>query len=139
MSILNVNVDKFDEGIKKTIDKQSEGVALDILQRGIYAYPVKSTIRELASNAFDANIERETAKSILSGQSKVEDHYEVELKDGAYHSSGWDPSYYDINYLSDDNNVYIFYEDGDKRDILRIKDNGIGLGKDRLIGYFMLA
>ena len=48
MSILNVNADVFEEGIKKTIDKNSESVALDILQRGIYAYPVKSTIRELA-------------------------------------------------------------------------------------------
>lgn len=139
MSILNVNVDKFDEGIKKTIDKNSEGVALDILQRGIYAYPVKSTIRELASNAFDANIERETAKSILKGESKIEDHYDVELKDGAYHASGWDPDYYDIKYLSDDMNVYLMYDEGDKRDTLRIKDNGIGLGKDRLVGYFQLA
>jgi len=139
MSILNINENVSDNGIKKTIDIGSQNVALDILQRGIYAYPMKSTVRELASNAFDANIERDTAKKILLGIDKIEDHYDVTKIDGVYHSSGWDPDYYDVKYLSDDPNVYLFYEEGIQRDTLRIKDNGIGLGKDRLVGYFQLA
>ena len=139
MSILNIKESTIDSGIKKTIDKGSEDVALDILQRGIYAYPVKSTIRELASNAYDANIERNTAKNILNGVEKVEDHYDMEKVEGVYHASGWDPDYYNLDYLSDDNNVYLFYEEGIQKDTLRIKDNGIGLGKDRLVGYFQLA
>ncbi len=139
MSILNIKESTTDSGIKKTIDEGSKDVALDILQRGIYAYPVKSTIRELASNAYDANIERNTAKRILNGTDKVEDHYDVTKVDGVYHASGWDPDYYNLDYLSDDDNVYLFYEEGISKDTLRIKDNGIGLGKDRLVGYFQLA
>ena len=139
MSILNIKESTTDSGIKKTIDEGSKDVALDILQRGIYAYPVKSTIRELASNAYDANIERNTAKRILNGTDKVEDHYDVTKVDGVYHASGWDPDYYNLDYLSNDDNVYLFYEEGISKDTLRIKDNGIGLGKDRLVGYFQLA
>lgn len=139
MSILDIKKSVSDSGIKKTIDEGSQDVALDILQRGIYAYPVKSTVRELASNAFDANIERDTAKRILRGIDKIEDHYDVTKIDGAYHASGWDPDYYDLKHLSDDKNIYLYYEEGIQRDTLRIKDNGIGLGKDRLAGYFMLA
>ena len=139
MSILNIEKNVASSGIKKTIDKGSEEVVLGILQKGIYAYPIKSTIRELVSNAHDANIERETAKRILSGEDKIEDHYDTTLVDGVYHASGWDPDYYNLDHLSEDQNVYLYYEESPKRDILRIKDNGIGLGKDRLIGYFKLG
>lgn len=138
MSILNLKENTNEAGIKKTIDSGSQAVAMDILQRGIYAYPVKSTIRELASNAYDANSERDTARKILKGIEKVEDHYDVEKIDGIHHASGWDPDYYDVDYLSSDNNVYIFYEEGVKRDTLRIRDNGVGLGTNRLVGYFKL-
>ena len=139
MSILKTNETTYSQGIKKTIDKQSEGVALDILQRGIYAYPIKSTVRELTSNAYDANIEREVAKKILAGVDAVEDHYDVKKIDGAFHASGWDADYFKEKYLSNDDNIYLYYEEGTKKDILRIKDNGVGLGKDRLVGYFSLA
>ena len=138
MSILNLKESFSEDGIRKTIESESMDVAIDILQRGIYAYPMKSTIRELASNAYDANKEREVAKKILLGTEKVEDHYDVTKVDGIYHSSGWDPDYYDVKYLSDDPNIYLLYEEGTQKDILRIKDNGIGLGKDRLVGYFRL-
>ena len=107
MSILNVNKSTSTDGIKKTIDKDSEEVVLGILQKGIYAYPVKSTIRELVSNAYDANIERETAKKILKGEDQIKDHYDVTKVGGIYHSSGWDPDYYDLKYLSDDEKVYL--------------------------------
>jgi len=139
MSILNLEETVSEDGIKKMIDESSKNVALDILQRGIYAYPMKSTIRELASNAYDANKEREAAKKILLGIDQVEDHYDVTKIDGIYHASKWNPSYYDVNFLSDDSNVYISYEEGVQRDTLRIKDNGIGLGESRLIGFFQLA
>jgi len=139
MSILTVETSSSKSGIKKTIDKDSNDVALDILQRGIYAHPVQSTVRELASNAYDANIERNMAVAILNGSDKVEDHYDVTKVDGIYHASGWDPDYYNIKHLSDDQNIYLLYEEGVQKDILRIKDNGIGLGGSRLIGYFQLA
>lgn len=126
------------DGIKKTIDSGSLGMALDILQRGLYAFPIPSTIRELASNAYDAVKEREVAKSIINGKSKVEDHFDVTKTGGIYHSSGWDPTYFDLSWLSEDMDSYIYYDEGSQRDTLRIVDNGVGLGKNRLKNYFML-
>ncbi len=127
------------DGIKKTIDKNSMGMALDILQRGLYAFPIKSTVRELASNAHDAIKERDVAKAILLGKEKIENHYDLSLGvNGVYHASGWDPDYFDLDWLDDDPQVRIYYEEGTLRDTLRIVDNGVGLGKDRLLGYFQL-
>lgn len=139
MAILNISETVSGEGIKKDIDVQSKAVALDILQRGLYAFPVQSTVRELASNAYDAINERDVAKSIIAGASAVEDHFDTTKVGGIYHSSGWDESYFDLNYLSDDKNVYIYYDEGIQKDTLRIKDFGVGLGKSRMIGYFSLS
>lgn len=126
------------DGIKKTIDKQSMGMALDILQRGLYAYPIQSTIRELASNGYDAVKERETAKAIILGTTNVEDHFDVTKIDGVFHASSWDPTYFDLAWLSDDPHVYLYYEEGNQKDTLRFVDHGVGLGKTRLVNYFML-
>lgn len=126
------------DGIKKTIDKGSMSMALDILQRGLYAHPIQSTVRELASNGYDAIKERDVAKEILLGNTNVEDHYDVTKVNGIFHSSGWDPSYFDINWLSSDPHVYLYYEEGTQKDLFRIVDHGVGLGKTRLVNYFML-
>jgi len=139
MAVLEIKETQGSQGIRKKIDKNSEGVALDILQRGIYAYPENSTIRELASNAYDAVREREVAKSILSGESRPEDHFEMHLEGDIYKDSKWDPNYFDLNYLSDDMNTYIYYEEGVYNDILRIVDNGVGIGQKRMTGYFSLG
>jgi len=127
------------DSIKKTIGKNNEGVALDILQRGIYAHPIESTIRELASNAYDAIKEREVAKSILNGDSLPEDHFDMNLTGDIYNDSKWNPAYFDLKYLSDDNTTYIFYEEGVRVDTLRIVDNGVGIGQSRMTGYFSLG
>ena len=140
MAILNLKTTSGVDSVKKSIDKDSENIALDILQRGIYAYPEKSTVRELASNAYDAILERDIAKGILNGELKVEDHFDMtEREDGAFNASGWDPNYFDPHWLSDDPYIYINYEEGKINDTLRIKDHGVGLGEERLIGYFQLA
>lgn len=127
-----------EDGIKKGIDQNSMGMALDILQRGLYAHPIESTVRELASNSYDAVIERDVAKAILTGKTKVEDHFDVSKIDGIYHASGWEPDYFDLDWLSDDPNVNIYYEEGKLKDTLRFVDNGVGLGKNRMVGYFQL-
>jgi hypothetical protein len=139
MAILESKATKSTDGIKKSIDSNSKEVAMDILQRGIYAFPIPSTVRELASNCYDAVSERNMAKDILKGKSKVEDHFEVKKVDGIYHASGWDPDYFDLKYMSDDDNVYIYYDEGTQKDTLRFRDNGVGLGKDRIVGYFQLG
>jgi hypothetical protein len=138
MAIVDNKYIESTDGIKKTIDKGSMGMALDILQRGLYAFPIQSTVRELASNCYDAVKEREVAKGILSGTTSVEDHYDVTKIDGIFHASGWDPTYFDLSWLSDDPYVYLYYEEGVQKDMLRMVDHGVGLGKTRLVNYFML-
>jgi len=125
-------------GIRKNIDKDSMPLALDILQRGLYAFPIQSTIRELASNSYDAIKERDVALAIIKGETSIEDHFDVSKQDGIYHSSGWDPDYFDAKWLSNDPFVHIYYEEGTSKDVLRIVDNGVGLGGKRLAGYFQL-
>jgi len=126
------------DGIKKTIDKGSMSMALDILQRGLYAHPIQSTVRELASNGYDAIKERDVAKSIILGESPIEDHFDVTKIDGIFHASGWDPTYFDLAWLSTDPFCYLYYEEGPQKDVLRFVDHGVGLGKTRLVNYFML-
>jgi hypothetical protein len=138
MSLVEEKYIESTDGIKKTIDKNSMGMALDILQRGLYAHPIQSTVRELASNGYDAIIERDVAKSILAGESSIEDHFDVTKVNGIYHASGWDPTYFDLNWLSTDPNCYLYYEEGPQKDMLRFVDHGVGLGKTRLVNYFML-
>lgn len=139
MAIIDNRTIQSEDGIKKEIDEQSKDIVFDILQRGIYAFPVKSTVRELVSNAHDAIIERNTAKAIIKGEDSVDDHFDTSIKtETIYHSSGFDRDYYDLDWLSDDNNVYIDYIENENKDVLSVTDNGIGLGKDRLIGYFSL-
>lgn len=138
MAVIEQKFVETEGGIRKNIDKDSMPLALDILQRGLYAFPIQSTVRELTSNAYDAVKERDVALSIISGASPVEDHFDVTKQDGIYHSSGWDPSYFDPNWLSTDPYVHIYYDEGSTKDLLRIVDNGVGLGKQRLVGYFQL-
>jgi hypothetical protein len=139
MAVIEKRAVESSSGIKKGIDENSTNLALDILQRGLYAFPIQSTIRELASNAYDAVKERDVAKSILGGKTIVAEHFDLTKdEDGIYTDSGWDSDYFDLNWLSDDPNVYVFYEEGKQRDTLRIVDNGVGLGKNRLVGYFQL-
>lgn len=127
------------EGIKKGIDENSTSLALDILQRGMYSFPIQSTIRELASNSYDAIKERDVAKSIISGKTTIADHFDLSKDSaGIYTDSDFDASYFDEKWLSDDPKVYIYYEEGKQKDRLRIVDNGVGLGKKRLNGYFQL-
>lgn len=138
MAVIENKYQATEGGLRKGIDAESIPLALDILQRGLYAFPIQSTVRELASNAYDAIKERDVAKKILSGETSIEDHYDVTKVDGIYHSSAFDPSYFDLNWLSDDPNVHIYYEEGVQKDLLRIVDNGVGLGGERLVGYFKL-
>jgi HSP90 family molecular chaperone len=138
MALVEEKYTESTDGIKKTIDKHSMGMALDILQRGLYAHPIESTIRELASNGYDAIKERDVAREIILGTTKVEDHFDVTKIDGIFHASGWDPTYFDLNWLSTDPHTYLYYEEGTLKDTLRIMDHGVGLGKTRLVNYFML-
>lgn len=129
-----------DGGFQKNISEGSLRMVLDNLQVTQYHYPQKSAVRELASNAIDAVRERNLARKIILGQEKVEDHY-VQKEGPEYADSAFNPAYYNLDWLSNDDNIYITYVEGSLKEKPKIiiKDYGVGLGGKRLVGYFDLA
>src|SRR4051812_31025352 len=101
MAIHEVQVTQIEGGFTKKIDKDSERMIFDNLQKTQYSHPEKSTVRELASNGIDATRERDIARSILTGKSKVEDHF-VQREGSEYSNSQFDPVYYNLKWLSDE-------------------------------------
>ena len=140
MALLQDDNLKSEQGFVKTIDEAGLGMVLDNLQRYQYQYPVKSTVRETASNGVDSIRERDIAKSILLGQSVVSDHY-VEQEGDLFKASKFNKDYYNLDYLSDDPKLHIIYleREGEERDLLRFVDHGVGLGGDRMEGFFSLS
>jgi hypothetical protein len=140
MAIHEVQVTQIEGGFTKKIDKDSERMIFDNLQKTQYSHPEKSTVRELASNAIDATRERDIARSILTGKSKVEDHF-VQREGSEYSNSQFDPIYYDLKWLSDEPRIFIRYIEGSalEKDKVIITDYGVGLYGRRLSGYFNLG
>ena len=54
-------------GVAKKINKGAEKMVFDILQATQYSTPIPSTVRELVTNACDAQREKEMAIEILKG------------------------------------------------------------------------
>lgn len=140
MAIMEASHTSIEGGFEKIIEASAMGIVLDMAQKSQYQYPLKSSIRELVSNALDAIKEREAAVQILSGTAQVSDFYE-EREGEIYEDSKFDFDYYDTQYLSTDPNVYITYVEGKamEKDKIIIKDNGVGLGKYRLEKYFNIG
>ena len=130
------------DGMVKEIEGSAISLVLQNLQQDQYQYPIKSFIREIASNSVDAIEEKKIARSILTGKSKVEDHYSS-LESDITKDSKFDPEYYDLNYLSDEDTIIIKYVNVDRsvsnRDKIIIEDTGVGLGGNRLRGFFRPA
>lgn len=140
MAILAQENAEISGGFSKEIDDSAKGLMFDILQQHQYQFPIKSTVREIVSNGLDSISEKHIAKAILSGKSKVEDFF-VEREGDIYKNSKFNPEYYNLDYLSDNDYVTVTYEDGGEmgKDYVIIKDNGVGLGAKRLEGYFNLG
>ena len=130
------------EGISKKINKGAEKMVFDILQATQYSTPIPSTVRELVSNACDSQREKEIALEILSGEKEVSDYY-IERDGDQYKDSNFDPSYYDINSLDEENNdVIINYHENDGVgycDKFEVIDYGVGIGGKRLEGILELG
>lgn len=130
------------EGFDREIDAASHRMVLDILQINQYTKPIESVTRELVSNGVDSIREKEIAIKILSGQAKPEDYYH-NREGEAFEASKWDPDYYDLDHLDLTNSgVEIRYEEGEGQgfcDNFIVKDHGVGLGRHRLRGYFLLG
>ena len=131
-----------DKGVAKRINKGAEKLVFDILQSTQYSTPIPSTVRELVTNACDAQREKEMAIEILTGVKQASDYYIT--RDGEqYSDSNFDPSYYSISNLDIvRNHVEITYQHNEGIgycDKLIIKDYGVGIGAKRLEGILELG
>lgn len=127
-------------GHAKSINAGAMAMVLDTLQRYQYNYPIPSTIREIVSNGLDSIKEKGMARAILSGKAKVEDYF-IEREGDEYSDSHFDPDYYNLDCLGTDDIVHIHYVSGGstESDYIVISDQGVGLGANRLAGYFELG
>jgi hypothetical protein len=140
MAIHNAEQKQMQGGYSKGIEASSMEMIMRNLQQYQYQKPIPSTVRELASNGIDSVAERNMARQILIGEAQVSDFF-VEKEGAEFQDSKFDPNYYDLNWLSDDNNVYINYiVNGPlERDTVIFSDNGVGLGSYRLEKYMSLG
>jgi hypothetical protein len=140
MAILEASQSQISGGFEKKIEDSAVGMILDMVQKSQYQYPLKSSVREIVSNALDSIRERDAALLILNGQAKVADFYE-QREGELYSDSKFDVNYYDPKWLSKDPKVYITYLEGRnmEKDKLIISDNGVGLGLYRLEKYFSIG
>jgi hypothetical protein len=126
-------------GIKKEIDDGAYGLVFQAIQEDIYSFPIKSFVRETISNGLDSIIEREQAKDIIiNGEDPVK-YYRQLSDDKLLKDSSFDEKYYNVNHLSDNNRVEVFYKERPGRDLLSITDCGVGLGLERLRGFFKIG
>lgn len=143
MAILDVEQSQQNgtKGIGREIDASAHSLIMDTIQISQYQYPEASTVRELTSNAIDSQAEKMRAIEILTGIKKEEDYY-IKRDDAEYKDSNFDRSYYDLNYLDSNNSVelqYICGTGGGWCDKFIVTDHGVGLGGDRLQGYFKIG
>lgn len=125
-------------GIKKEIEEGSLELIFNALQSDIYSSPIKSFIRETISNGLDSIIEKNVFRKIHGGD-PVEKYFLQRQDNALLKDSEYDPSYYDIDKLSEDDKVKVVYEEDMPRDRVTITDHGVGLGSKRLKGYFKIG
>jgi hypothetical protein len=140
MAIYHEQETQGERGHQKQIDESGTAMVFDLLQKFQYSFPIKSTTREILSNGVDSIAEKKVAIEILTGKAKVEDYF-VELQGDLYKDSRFDPDYYDLDWLSPVNKVYMTYICGTSMDRDRVvfEDHGVGLGGKRLEKYFSLG
>ncbi len=132
MAIVESVKEKGSAGIRKRIDPVAMMMLIDGQQSKQYKEPEKSAVREVFSNAVDAISEKKKALSILAGKAKPEDFY-IHSDAEMSKDSNFFMGYYDEKYLDKENNIVeIIHEyKGSGRDILTIKDKGVGIGFER--------
>jgi len=130
------------KGVEKKIDAGAEKLVYDILQQTQYSTPIQSSVRELTTNAWDSQREKEVAIEVLTGKAKSEDYY-IERHGEQYEDSNFDASYYDLKHLDTENNTveltYIQEEGTGFCDTFVVQDFGVGLGGKRLEGILNLG
>lgn len=138
MAILE-QINNEDVGIKKVIDEGAEALVFQAIQEDIYSYPIKSFVRETISNALDAHTERDIALKIHAG-APVTDFYLDRTDTKLLKDSSFDPEYTKkTEFISTIPHVNVAYNIGVDRDEIAVRDNGVGLGGDRLKGFFKIG
>lgn len=146
----NQTISSNKNGYQKNIHSSARTMMLDNLQVSMYNKPIPSCVRECVSNAVDSVKEKGVAISILSGKTKVEDHYiskdsvkdKISSEDNdIYADSEFNKEYYDPKYLNPSNTITLTYlnNPSNKKDMFIIEDSGVGLGGRRLEGFFDLG
>jgi hypothetical protein len=125
-------------GFNKSIEASAHDMLLELFQSRQYSTPVKSTVREIASNCVDSIKERETAREILINKKPVTDFFE-DIEGELFKDSKFDPDYYDFKWLSSDSSVYIRFIQSETQNYAEFEDFGVGLGKYRLEKYFSIG
>ena len=124
-------------GIERSINQAAVGMVMDIVQAQQYQKPIPSTVRELTANAVDSQSEKEKAIKILKGEAKPEDYF-IQREGALYEDSKWNPEYYNLEYLDQENNeVHLIYKEGEgtgRCDKFIVRDHGVGIGARRLKG-----
>jgi hypothetical protein len=137
MAELTISTDEV-VGIKKEIEEGSLELIFNALQSDIYSFPIKSFIRETISNGLDSNIEKNVFRKIDAGD-PVEKYFLQRQDNMLLKDSEYDPTYYSKDHLSHIETVIVEYIVGNPRDKVIIKDYGVGLGGNRLKGYFKIG
>jgi len=112
------------------------------IQEDQYKYPIKSAIRELASNGRDSISEKRLAIDIIQNGAEISKYYNTEaVVNDLTKDSSFNREYYDLDWLDTEDSVHIVYTEkpNELRDHISIKDTGVGLGGRRLQGYMELG
>jgi hypothetical protein len=125
-------------GIKKEIEEGSLELIFNALQSDIYSSPIKSFTRETISNGLDSIIEKNVFRKIHGGD-PVEMYFLQRQDNALLKDSEYDPDYYNIQNLSENDKVSVVYQEDMPRDRVTITDHGVGLGGKRLKGYFKIG
>lgn len=125
-------------GILKEIDEGAMDLVFQAIQEDMYAHPIESFVRESISNALDAHTERDIAIDILNG-APIDKYYLLRDDGKLLKDSQFDPSYYDLKYIGRTAFVEVNYKVQEPRDLITIKDTGVGLHGSRLKGFFKLG
>lgn len=109
--------------IKSTIADENLGLALTMMSKNLYSDPIGSFIREITSNAVDANVDANIDEPVIVHLFEEDDVYYIEFTDNG---TGMSPETFQ--------GIYMSWFNSDKRDT-NDKIGGWGLGSKSPLAY----
>lgn len=111
------------QSIESSIRQEDMGLAFTMVSKNLYSNPIGSFIRELTSNAVDANVDADETSPVLIHIYRESGSYYIEVKDNGV---GMSPEAF--------RDVYMKWFNSDKRDTNK-KIGGWGLGSKSPLSY----